>query len=185
MVCKLINEAAISANFLFLVFSVDALYDNRRFRERVRIFRRLDCARDFFPLDRFRGDGGERFGSTFFGRDNGMFITYAPIFFWLCTVSRDIPPPIRLMTYTVVRRTRSFVPHLPKTVVDALVDIVDEILTRYGYQDPDTGEQISPPPGMLGRHYFHSHICVKSCEHPIAPDTSLLEVPRQVLYPLQ
>ena len=44
------------------------LYDKRRFRERIRILRRLDCARDFFPPDRFRGDVDDRFASTFFGR---------------------------------------------------------------------------------------------------------------------
>lgn len=34
----------------------------------MRIFRRFDCARDFFPLDPFRGVGGDRFGRTFFAR---------------------------------------------------------------------------------------------------------------------
>ena len=39
--------------------------DSRRFMERVRTLRRLDCACDRLPL---RGEGAERFANTFEGR---------------------------------------------------------------------------------------------------------------------
>ena len=64
---------------------------------------------------------------------------------------RDIPP-IGLMTYPGTKDP-VLVQHLPETVVDALMDIVDEILTRYGDQDPDTGEQMYVHVGRYRARY--------------------------------
>ena len=61
-------------------------------------------------------------------------------------------PPSGLLTYPGTQDP-ILVQHLPESVVDALMDIVDEILTRYGDQDPDTDEQMYVHVGRYRARY--------------------------------
>lgn len=61
-------------------------------------------------------------------------------------------PPLGLLTYPGTKDP-VLVQHLPESIVDALMDIVDEILTRYGEIDPVTEEQMYVHVGRYRARY--------------------------------
>ena len=60
--------------------------------------------------------------------------------------------PAGLLTFPDTQKP-VLVQHLPESVVDTLMDVVDEVLTRYGDQDPDTDEQMYVHVGRYRARY--------------------------------